>query len=334
MDIIIKSFNRPFLLDKCLASIQFFAHNFEGDIIVMDDGTPKKYLDLIQLKYPSIKIVKSEFYIQKSEAIANNLEPEKNIPSLFWNEIISKSSEYFILLEDDMWLCEKIDIRKLESDMKTNLLMLVKFLWLNNSKLISSNIIKDTGVLCITNPKLLTKNAFLFDTIYRKKTGKIDVILNRLGLKTEKKLLEYYQIYSVAGAAYSKAYYLKAWETTNNKVDEYAQIQQIIQIPNLKVAHTKSEVVKASYKTTASKQNKESFSSSFDVFSLNKILNEAWFNQDFEPFDFTKDITNAYIKNLILKNQLPEKIFDLWLNWYSVFKENYANIGCEITNDR
>ena len=44
MDIYIKSFNRPFLLHRCIASIFTFLQGFDANIIVLDDGTPQKYL--------------------------------------------------------------------------------------------------------------------------------------------------------------------------------------------------------------------------------------------------------------------------------------------------
>ena len=55
-DIFIKSFNRAFDLDRCISSIY---QNVSGDfrIKVLDDGTPKKYLDKIRKKYPDIPIM-------------------------------------------------------------------------------------------------------------------------------------------------------------------------------------------------------------------------------------------------------------------------------------
>lgn len=335
MDIYIKSFNRPFLLDKCLASIELFAKNFNGKIVIMDDGTPQKYLQKIQEKYPEIRIEKSDFYVEKSKAIENDLAPEKNIPSVFWKETISKGSDYFVLIEDDCWFCEPIDFSILESEMKSNNLQLVKFLWMGNEALISDKIEKETTSLVITNPELFTRNLFLFDLIYRKKTCKIDSILNRLGVPIENNLLKYYQIYAVANAAFSKKYYLKAWETTKNKVDELAQIKQVIQIPKseLNVAHSKSEFIRTSLKTTASSQNKENLKSDFNVYSLNKILNEVWFDNRFESFDFQNDISNNFIEKVISNTNLPSTTFELWQNWYDKLKQSYENIGCVIEND-
>ena len=49
VNIFIKSFNRPYYLDRCLQSIENFV---EGDlwVKVLDDGTPEKYLKKIKHK--------------------------------------------------------------------------------------------------------------------------------------------------------------------------------------------------------------------------------------------------------------------------------------------
>nr|WP_297307937.1 hypothetical protein [uncultured Flavobacterium sp.] len=336
MDIYIKSFNRPFLLDKCLASIQMFAENFNGKIVVMDDGTPEKYLQKIQGKYPEIELHKSEFYQEKSKAIENNLDPEKNIPAVFWRETISKGSDYFVLIEDDCWFSEPIDFVSLENDMKLNNLHLVKLLWMGNKALISDRISKSTTFLHITKPKLFSWNPFIIELLYRKKTFKIDAVLNRLGVPIVNNYLKYYQIYAVANAAFSKEYYLRAWGSTTNKVDELEQILQVVQITKqqLNVANAKIEPIRTSLKTTASKQNKESLNFDFDVYSINKILNEAWFSNKFEVFDFKNDISNSFIEKIIEQNNFPENSFSNWLIWYNKLKQSYENIGCVIENDR
>ena len=49
VNIFIKSFNRPYYLDRCLQSIENFV---EGDfcVKVLDDGTPETYLSKIKKK--------------------------------------------------------------------------------------------------------------------------------------------------------------------------------------------------------------------------------------------------------------------------------------------
>ena len=73
MTILIKSFNRPFYLDRCIYSAYKFVLG-DFNIKILDDGSPEKYLDKIQWKYPHISIVKSDNYDEKSQAISENLK--------------------------------------------------------------------------------------------------------------------------------------------------------------------------------------------------------------------------------------------------------------------
>ena len=74
MDILIKSFNRPYYLDRCIESIKKFAQNQDFKITILDDGTPQKYLDKIQQKHSEITILKSALYDEKSNAIINTIK--------------------------------------------------------------------------------------------------------------------------------------------------------------------------------------------------------------------------------------------------------------------
>ena len=76
MDILIKSFNRPYCLDRCIQSIYANVLDTTISIKVLDDGTPSRYLEKLQIKYPKILIYKSSYYNEKSEAIDVNREIE------------------------------------------------------------------------------------------------------------------------------------------------------------------------------------------------------------------------------------------------------------------
>jgi len=105
--IIIKSFNRPYYLDRCLQSIYTCVKgNFE--IKILDDGTPKKYLDLIQLKYPNVNIITSNQYLDKIQAIENNINNGNKIdgftiPTDLWYNEVKTSSDYVLVTEDDVF---------------------------------------------------------------------------------------------------------------------------------------------------------------------------------------------------------------------------------------
>jgi glycosyltransferase involved in cell wall biosynthesis len=136
MDIIIKSFNRPFYLDRCIKSIY---QNVSGDfkIKVLDDGTPQKYLDKIREKYPEAEILLSDSYISKVKAIEENIISGKpingfEIPTKFWYNNVKNSSEYVIVTEDDVWFTQSINLDQLTKDAQKFDIHLLKLGWLGN----------------------------------------------------------------------------------------------------------------------------------------------------------------------------------------------------------
>src|SRR5690625_3081042 len=137
--IIIKSFNRPYYLDRCLQSIyKFVKGNFK--IIVLDDGTPGKYLNKIKEKFPSIDIRLSEQYEYKVNAIRENLENGKEIdgfqiPTNLWYDAVKEASDYVLVTDDDVWFTQAIDLDEYKSTMKKFDLHLLKLGWLGNQEL-------------------------------------------------------------------------------------------------------------------------------------------------------------------------------------------------------
>ena len=115
MDILIKSFNRVYYLNRCLFSISKYLKNFSGKIYVLDDGTPNVYLEKIQSKYPEIIILKSNNYQEKAKLLeAHNNQLPPIIPSKLWHDSALNISEYFIVLEDDVWFTETINVSELQ----------------------------------------------------------------------------------------------------------------------------------------------------------------------------------------------------------------------------
>lgn len=331
MDIYIKSFNRAYLLHRTIASIYQFLKNFDGRIIVLDDGTPKKYLDKIQKLYPEIEIVKSSYYAEKSKAILQNEIPKKVIPAMFWKEEMLKGSERFILLEDDMWFTKTINYTDFKQNIDELKMDMVNFMWLKNKNLISDNIVTSSKYFNVTKPNVFTKNSVLFNTIFRTNKLKIGSIIKRL-TDYNKELLTYYQLYNVAGGVFSKRYYNACWNLHQNNVDELNQIRQLLKskIPT-NVGNTKEEIIKATYKTTATLISKEHLEATVDIFKINQILNEQWLQGNTYPInDFVNNIPNEWIKNSIKNQTTDNDLFDKWKTWYEAFKLSYTKIDCDV----
>ncbi|MEG0931786.1 hypothetical protein [Algoriella sp.] len=329
MDIYIKSFNRAYLLHRTIASIYHYLNDFDGRIVVLDDGTPQKYLDKISELFPDVQIVKSPYYEQKSKDILSNKTPEKVIPANFWRDEVLKGTEYFILLEDDMWFNQPINYKDFTKNIYDLKMDMIKFLWLKNSKLISDNIIQKTDYFNIVQPKVLTKNHFLFDAIFRTNKFKLGSLAIKL-FNHKLELLKYYHLYMVAGGVFSKRYYDTCWKSSQNNVDELKQISQLLKskINSFNLGNTKNEILKTTIKFTASDIQKEKFATVLDVFKFNSILNEAWYNnQNTEYINFTDDVSDEWIKNCCVNSDVK---FEFWQNWYNDVKKNYELMGCDL----
>ena len=133
MDIIIKSFNRPYYLHRCLFSIDKYLKDFNIKIFILDDGTPKIYLDKIVELFPNVIIKKSESYNKKQQYSIEGVRPNYyEIPVDLWVESAKNSSENFILIEDDTWFLESIDLEEVEQEINDNKVVITKLFWLGN----------------------------------------------------------------------------------------------------------------------------------------------------------------------------------------------------------
>lgn len=329
MDIYIKSFNRPFLLHRCLASIFTFLQGFDANIIVLDDGTPQKYLDKIGALFPTVIIRKSPFYESKSKAIENAIEPLKKIPTQFWLNEVRKGSDRFILLEDDMWFVKSINYPSFVKELEFHRIDLVKMLWLKNTALISNKIkIKATFVQVIHSDDSMVNFLLSQDVLFNNQF-KTNGVLKLFGFDLNKLFLKNYHFFAVAGAVYSKEYFTKVWENSAEVVDEMHQLKQLRKIrKSFNYGHTSEEFIKTSLKFTASAIDKERFGTKLNVQALNKLLNTAWLNEcSYDVLDFNNEVSSQWIKQCCTSTEVD---FKDWEIWYHQFKNSYEKIGCII----
>ncbi|WP_395043723.1 hypothetical protein [Flavobacterium sp.] len=336
MDILIKSFNRPYYLDRCLYSISKHVKNWNGNIMILDDGTPELFLNKISSKYPFVEIIKSDFYDKKQKFTSQGIKPnEYLIPINFWVEQAKKASDNFILLEDDIWFVDDIDIKEVEIDILENNLVFTKLFWLGNSKINKSKeeVIKNNIV--IIKPKLMTIiPAFYYFIFYKFDRFKIRKTLRFLKINTEEKRLAYYSIYSVSGAIFNNKYFNKLWINHQNKIDEGLQTFNAVkffykQREKINFGHYKKEILKTGFISSATNQHKERYYGNVDMFIFNKIINEAWYNNQFDSLlSLPKDINEKEIIT-ILENDLEKRIKSKdWSDWVKSFKDEYIKIGC------
>jgi hypothetical protein len=276
-DILIKSFNRPYYLDRCLQSIYL---NVKGNfrITIMDDGTPEQYLTKLQQTYPEIQISYSANYLKKVNLVQNlDAAPNKaqqQIPVELWINCVRQSSNVFLLLEEDSWFTEGIELDELVNLTNQYNLNIVKLGWNGNSqtvygekKLHHNTIEEIIPSLPLTNPLLVS--------ILLKNTFKVRSVLFKAKLLSIHFLLPYYSLYTVTSAFFNKAYWLYLWETSQQQVDEMLQLLKAfewsIQHEGHYAKHFK-EIIKTSFLTSS---NQSGNIKEFNMNSINHYLNNA-----------------------------------------------------------
>ncbi len=342
MDILIKSFNRPFYLDRCISSIYHF---IEGDftIKVLDDGTPEKYLDKIQKKYPEIILLKSENYSEKGKAIEENIKTGKDIdgfkiPTQLWIETAQKASPYFIITEDDVWFTEKIHINQLEETMSKENIALVKLGWLGSDSLLHEfEHHKLTDTIITVAPKLFTAPDFIMDWFFFNKY-KFFSLLFRLGLVNNHTKSKYWVLNSILMGMYKKEYWLQIWKNANGKVDEKRQLlnASIYYRKHKKNKNLLAQLIKETMKTTFISSATNSYHPSaidFDANQFNYIINEKWYNNEFDSLqNFPKDFSEEYIFSILDEAKNEKASSSEWKKWADKFKAQYKKLGCEVDN--
>lgn len=332
MDIIIKSFNRAYYLDRCLKSIQQFVKGFEGKVLIIDDGTPKKYLQIIQAQYPFVKIIPTKNYLQKSiklESYQFNLE--KQIPVTDWSRAVASASDYVLVLEEDFWFTKEINLAETEQTCKAENIALLKMFWLQNDVLINGKNQKTIDDVIVYEPNVVTKNSVVYQLIFAKHNKLLRKIFTAFGLYSKQKELNYYSLYSVAGAIFKRDYFLHIWNNASENVNEKEQIAKSLDFLNhykSSLARTKEEPLMSGFISSSfEKMNGNEFS----MHDFNVTLNEYWSkNHDKFRADFNEDISIEFIKLVLLENRKTENYISEWLNWVANFKESYRKIGCQV----
>lgn len=328
MNIYIKSFNRPYFLDRCLATVYEKISGFD-EIIILDDGTPARYLEKIAEKYPKVRIRTSEFYHEKSEMMASGQVDRSKLkfPGEFWHRECSAGSEFFLLLEDDMFVVEPISLQEIEAMMREHSLSLFKCLWLSSERLNQGEIEEKGAYDLVKAPRQYSSKSFqhivenppLFARLMNKLTGK-DYYFSKY-------ILPYYTYYFVAGGVYHRPYFDYLWKGVQN-LGEKVQIRRTLEYYEarnqpIQVGKTKRECLKTSFLSSATN---EFPNVDFSIFALNRIINEAWYRGD---FDVMNNYPEDYPVEMFLA-QLPESTHGAYIQWITEFKKPFLSFGCRV----
>jgi glycosyltransferase involved in cell wall biosynthesis len=335
MDIIIKSFNRPYYLERCLRSIYQFV---QGDfrIRVLDDGTPPEYLDRIRELFPQAAIFTSRLYEAKVAALRAHVAGERpfdqrTIPTELWYKHVADGSEVFLLLEDDIWLTGPVQLDEIARHMTSQHLDLVKISWLGNDQVITGKKVPLNEQLEEIIPHIPLASELLVLNRFGVRSTLQRLGLMRLVRRDFQLQLPVYTLYGVASAFFSRAYWLYLWDDKQARVDELQQLQKAGQWywhQGGRYAKSRVELTKTSFITSTTNMYK---GVELDIFAFNQHLNAAWLHGKLDAMEnFPKDFNQSYLGGLLTAANDPRTTVAEWTKWIERFKAQYIGFGCEV----
>lgn len=341
MDILIKSFNRPYYLDRCIQSIyKCVQGGFK--IKVLDDGTPEKYLQKIRNSYPEVQIFKSDQYNDKISSIEENLKSGKEIdgftiPTSLWKKAVSNATEFFVITEEDVWFTEMVNLEEIKSSMMDHNVHLCNLGWLGNSKMDKDILFRRIDDLIQTNypKKLFTSSQSIMDMFFYNK-NKFFSILCRLGISSNEMKKRYWTLNSIMMGLFRKDYWSYIWKDADGKVDEKQQLRNA-SVWFHRYKHNKNmvaRVYKECMKTTFSSSATNSYHQygiNVDINEVNFILNELWFEGRLNSMqNYPNDLPEQYICDFLDEKNDPKCKSEDWKQWASMFKKQYRDQGAQV----
>lgn len=333
-NIIIKSFNRAYYLQRCLESIERHVSNY-GSIYVLDDGTPRKYLDRIKQLFPKIKL----YFSDNADEKANKIEHRDrvsgyDIPSDLWIDTVNNSGDYFLMIEDDVWLTKDVDLLKVSEEMHSNNVHLAKLGWQGNTKYAYNFKESQLGKNLVAQyaSGLFLANEWVMDMLLENKYY-IFSILCRLGVTNNKTIMEYYNYLSIPMGFYRKDFWLFTWKDSKGRAKEYDLIKIAVawayknrQNKNV-ISRLNEEVLKTTYISSAIGDYRN-HSSNFDMLAFNHVLNEQWYNRHLNPMEnFPKDFNQDYLASFLEGNHNPLLSKEGYRAWCAEFKNQFREAG-------
>lgn len=317
IDILVKSFNRPYYLDRCLKSIQM---NVKGSysITILDDGTLEKYIEKLQIIYPDVHFKFSEYYDLKIRRIEDHLANKEVFqhsenPLHLWQQSVASSTDFILWLEEDNWFKQPFKIDEAVGLMKSEQLQLLKMCWNGNPQTVQGEkefLSNDFEKIDPNMPKL--PNWFL--TSYFENKFKLRSFLDRIGQRIA---LPYYTLYATSGAIFDKSYWSYLWKDADNVFNEFKQLKNAVAYWNsrdMKVGKPKSEVISTSFLTAST--NRFSIKNS-DMIKVNSAFNEAWFHDQMDvlnnlPDDFDVSYLSRFLNH-------DKQLLNGWKEWIKMF---------------
>jgi hypothetical protein len=293
-NVYIKSFARPFYLDRCIRSIRFNLQGYDR-IVVLDDGTERAHLDRIRALHPDVEIRSSgaddgKMALLREEKFSEIAERYPSAPRFWVAEIDKDPHDYTLVLEDDAWLSRHVDLTTLVPHLAEKNTAICKLWWSNPAHHVTERSAAPLG------PGI---EFFAMD--------------NDLAEAAR-------TIWIVAFALFRRDYWLSAVSQAKRLGDERSQFAAALSFaaahPGLSFAKTERRCVHQGWAVPA-RSTPEYYGKKLIQHRFMDALNAAWMDGDLSPLhgypqDFPTDMITS-----ILSRGLADDDVRAWQAWHA-----------------
>ena len=283
--VIIKSSRRPWALERLLGSLGQHLKSIEfPDVTIVDDRTDPQHLKLLQERFPWVRFGDpSDWSVSHKSSTLPYVEA--------WRRAVSSCNEpYVLILEDDQWLCQDLDLDEalraiefnsaLSLNMSSGLkdLSAVESFVLNNSPYVGilpktlsdrnlASLIRSPFVKMVTAPTPLP----------RKVSAGLMLIWPSLFRQLWRSLAS---VNPMAGVIYDKNHWLHLWSGQIPWINENLMISRTISrlresgFPRNAVLQSNENLFKTSFVSTASL----TLGTGVDWPAINNEISQIWYS--------------------------------------------------------
>ena len=315
MNIYIKTFNRPFYLDRCIASLKAYAHG-RGEIRVMDDGTLRRYQARLKERHPGVVFLHSnadddKFALLKQQRF-EEIRQRHDDPAAFWVRTArAEPDSHFMVMEDDTWLVEDLDLAAIGAVLKHTDAAMLRLHW---------------HMLTTGRERIYHREPLGTDLT-------LDFFMPEFRIDREKKSIDVFDLFMIwqsSMAIYRRDFYVHCQDKVDHYMNEHWQVKRAAELymsapkdNRPRFAKTNRAVVHQGWIVPA-RSEPTYYREGLVQHVFMECLNEAWYEGRLDPSQsLPLDFSEAYIVEL-LRHALDEAHVSAWLKWRGEYVKQQA----------
>lgn len=313
INLYVKANARAFFLDRCLTSIASQITG-QGRVIVLNDGITGAALERLTARHPAVQFRASDRIPagKPAKARASRVNPAR-----FWvREISADPGEHVLILEEDTWLTQPLDLAILEPELRRSEALLLRLYWGGNAA--------------------MSIEGEIIDTVPGDHGRRLHYYQLPIGTL---ELRQLYKIFPLAQSIFRKEYWVAAYAGTPYWDDEghvlgraltYVNQQLLARRPIAFCSLDREVIRHTAISTSRTDSGGQGVTCKIDAALYNEALNDAWLTGEIDAMaNFPDDPADEPVL-AALRRRLSAEQVEAWLLWREDYKRMYRSLGVQL----